>query len=55
MFAVEQGYYSLPRGASTVAIADEFDISDQAATERLRRAIDTLVSNTLELTAAGDG
>ena len=54
MFAVEQGYYSLPREASTVAVADEFDISDQAATERLRRAIDTLVSNTLELTAAGD-
>jgi len=55
MFAVEQGYYSLPREASTVAVADEFDISDQAATERLRRAIDTLVSNTLELTATGDG
>ena len=55
VFAVEQGYYSLPREASTVAVADEFDISDQAATERLRRAIDTLVSNTLELTATGDG
>lgn len=51
MYAVEMGYYSLPRQISTKEIADEFDISDQAASERLRRAIDTLVSNTLLLTA----
>ncbi|PSP49806.1 helix-turn-helix domain-containing protein, partial [Halobacteriales archaeon QH_7_69_31] len=29
----------------------EFDVSDQAVTERLRRAIETLVTNTLLLTA----
>lgn len=52
MYAVEQGYYALPRETSTVGVAGEFDISDQAATERLRRAIDSLVTNTLELTAA---
>lgn len=45
--AVENGYYSLPRGISTKGLADEFDISDQAVTERLRRGISTLVTNTL--------
>jgi Predicted DNA binding protein len=54
MYAVEMGYYSLPRQISTQEVADEFDISDQAATERLRRAIDTLVTNTLLLTAASE-
>lgn len=45
--AVEAGYYSIPRQVSTQQLADEFDISDQAVTERLRRAIVTLVDNTL--------
>lgn len=45
--AVESGYYSLPRTISTKELAAEFDISDQAATERLRRGISTLVENTL--------
>jgi len=53
-YAVEHGYYSLPRRVSTQEIADAFDISDQAVTERLRRAIDTLVTNTL-LLASTDG
>ncbi|WP_434521476.1 helix-turn-helix domain-containing protein [Halorubrum sp. AS12] len=47
--AVENGYYSLPRQISTKELADSFDISDQAVTERLRRGIATLVSNTLLL------
>ncbi|MCU4718331.1 helix-turn-helix domain-containing protein [Halapricum hydrolyticum] len=45
--AVEHGYYSLPRGISTKELGVEFDISDQAVTERLRRGITTLVSNTI--------
>lgn len=53
-YAVENGYYSLPRRVSTKEIAEEFDVSDQAVTERLRRAIDTLVTNTLLLTADED-
>ena len=48
-YAVERGYYSLPRRSSTRDLAQEFDISDQAVTERLRRAIDSLVTNTLLL------
>jgi predicted DNA binding protein len=45
--AAEMGYYSIPRRTSTQNIAEEFDISDQAVTERLRRGIERLVSNTL--------
>lgn len=46
-YAVESGYYSIPRKISTQELAETFDISDQAVTERLRRGIATLVSNTL--------
>lgn len=45
--AVEGGYYSIPRQMSTNDLADEFGVSDQAVTERLRRAIISLVENTL--------
>lgn len=45
--AVNGGYYSIPRRMSTQDLADEFGISDQAVTERLRRAIKTLSKNTL--------
>jgi predicted DNA binding protein len=47
MRAVEGGYYSIPRQLSTQDLAEEFDISDQAITERLRRAIVMLTENTL--------
>lgn len=46
--AVRCGYYDIPRQTSTQELAAEFDVSDQAGTERLRRAIVTLVGNTLE-------
>ncbi len=45
--AVQGGYYSIPRQMSTQELADELGISDQAVTERLRRAIETLSENTL--------
>jgi predicted DNA binding protein len=45
--AVQGGYYSIPRRMSTQDLAEEFDISDQAVTERLRRAIITLVDNSV--------
>nr|WP_254271596.1 helix-turn-helix domain-containing protein [Halomicroarcula marina] len=51
--AVGDGYYSIPRRISTQDLADIFGISDQAVTERLRRAIVALVENTL-ITAAAD-
>lgn len=45
--AVEAGYYSIPRQISTKQLAEEFNISDQAVTERLRRAIIALTEHTL--------
>ena len=45
--AVAQGYYSIPRQISTKELAAQLDISDQATTERLRRAIITLTEYTL--------
>ncbi len=39
--AVRMGYYDIPRGCTTAELADELGISDQAVTERLRRAIST--------------
>lgn len=45
--AVQRGYYAIPRGCTTQELADDLGISDQAVTERLRRAIETLVRNTL--------
>ena len=47
MRAVQRGYYSIPRQMSTQDLAEDLDISDQAVTERLRRAIVTLTENTL--------
>lgn len=45
--AVREGYYDLPRGCNTADLGEWLDISDQAVTERLRRAIATLTRNTL--------
>lgn len=45
--AIEEGYYSIPRQISTKELANQFDITDQAMTERLRRAIRNLVTATL--------
>jgi len=39
VLAVRMGYYDIPRGCTTAELADELGISDQAVTERLRRAI----------------
>ena len=47
VLAVERGYYDIPRNCATVELAEELGISDQAVTERLRRAIVTLSSNTV--------
>lgn len=52
--AVEAGYYAIPRRTSTKDLAAEFGISDQAVTERLRRAITTMVSNTLHVSEEED-
>lgn len=51
--AVQLGYYDIPRGCTTQELADELGISDQAVTERLRRAIVALVTHTLASAESG--
>lgn len=36
--ALDRGYFSIPRGTTLVDLAEETGVSDQAASERLRRA-----------------
>jgi predicted DNA binding protein len=52
LYAVREGYYNIPRQVSTQELADEFGVSDQAITERLRRATIALVENTLAVAEA---
>lgn len=53
--AVQGGYYSIPRQMSTNDLAEELEISDQAVTEWLRRAIVSLVENTLVVESNREG
>ena len=45
--ALDGGYFSIPRGSALEDVADELGVSSQAASERLRRGMKTLVANTL--------
>lgn len=47
MLAVRMGYYDIPRGCTTEELANQLGISDQAVTERLRRAIGTFTRHAL--------
>lgn len=43
--AFENGYFEVPRGTTMADLADRFDISDQAASERLRRGLSNLLDD----------
>lgn len=45
--AVERGYFEVPRQASLADLAADLGISSQAASERLRRGLDSLVERAL--------
>lgn len=45
--AIEMGYYDIPRRCTTKELGNELGISDQAVTERLRRAIVSFISHTV--------
>jgi|AntRauMinimDraft_4_1070384.scaffolds.fasta_scaffold00095_26 predicted DNA binding protein len=45
--ALEAGYLDVPRSASLSVIADELDVSEQSASERLRRATRNLATDAL--------
>jgi predicted DNA binding protein len=45
--ATERGYFEVPRRASLADLAEELGVSSQAASERLRRGLDSLVDRAL--------
>lgn len=45
--AFEAGYFDIPRQTSLVELAEEYDVSDQAVSERLRRATSQLIDSAL--------
>lgn len=45
--ALEMGYFNIPRETSLVELAEEFGVSDQAVSERLRRANVKLIESAL--------
>lgn len=45
--AVEDGYYEVPRENNLEEIADDLDISHQALSERMRRATQALIEDTI--------
>lgn len=49
--AWKTGYFASPREATLDEVADELEITQQSLSDRLRRAYDTLVANTLLVTS----
>lgn len=47
LLAIQRGYFEVPRDASLADLADELGVSSQAASERLRRGLDSLVDSAL--------
>lgn len=45
--AFRRGYFDVPRDVNLMGLAEEFDISDTAVSQRLRRGIATLIAATL--------
>lgn len=45
--ASQRGYFDVPRQASLADLAEDLDVSSQAASERLRRGLDSLVERAL--------
>jgi len=45
--AFEAGYFKVPRAVSQAELATELGISDSAVSQRVRRAVDTLIANTV--------
>jgi predicted DNA binding protein len=52
--AVERGYFEVPRGTTLSEVAAELDISQQAASERVRRGADSVLRSTLLSRSASD-
>ncbi|WP_254538916.1 helix-turn-helix domain-containing protein [Halomarina litorea] len=48
--AFRRGYYDSPRGVTLAELAEEFDVSPRAVSQRLRRGIANLIENSLPTT-----
>lgn len=46
--AVDMGYFQVPRQADQSDLADELGVTEQAVSERLRRACETVVAEAVE-------
>lgn len=53
--AVEAGYFDIPRDATMADVADALGVSTQAASERIRRAVERVVETTLVADDPPDG
>lgn len=53
--AVSSGYFSIPRETALAGVADHLGISPQAASERLRRGMESLVRGALDVPTEDDG
>lgn len=51
--AVERGYFDVPRRVTLETIATELDVSKQAVSERLRRGLQSLLTDAFGASAAG--
>ncbi len=45
--AYRRGYFDVPRSVTAADLAEEFDVSDSAVSQRLRRGLSTLVRETM--------
>ena len=52
--ALEHGYFEIPRRCTVADLAEQLDISDQAMSERIRRAMGALVRNTMAMSDRSD-
>lgn len=53
LLAAQNGYFTIPRDSTLAELADELDLSSQAASERLRRGMRTLVDNVIDTSHPG--
>ena len=54
MTAWEAGYFETPREATLEDLASDLEISQQALSNRVRRGLNTLISNTLRVRSPED-
>ncbi|MFD1512490.1 helix-turn-helix domain-containing protein [Halomarina rubra] len=55
VYAAEMGYFEVPRAVDLDTISEKMNISHQAASERIRRAMDILIDHTVAPARTDDG